>query len=103
MTPAAGQTIELPIGGMDCADCARTVRDAIARMPGVQTVEVLLSTEKAVVRYDPAVVAPPAIQTAIESAGYRVAAASDRSRQTGEPLAARVAERGFARPLLTLF
>ncbi len=103
MTAVAGQTVELPIGGMDCAECARTVRDAIARTPGVQTVEVLLASEKAVVRYDPAVVAPLAIQTAIESAGYRVAATRDGSIPAGEPSAARVAETGFVRPVLALF
>lgn len=37
------KTIELPIEGMDCADCARHVSRALEAVPGVCRVEVLLA------------------------------------------------------------
>ncbi|SHK84661.1 heavy metal translocating P-type ATPase [Rhodothermus profundi] len=67
------KTIELPVEGMDCADCARHVAQALERVPGVCRVEVLLAAQKAVVEVDP--VRPPALEAlcrAVESAGYRV-------------------------------
>src|SRR5687767_13932816 len=39
-------TIEVPIRGMDCMDCAQQVQRAIAALPGVQSANVLLSAEK---------------------------------------------------------
>src|SRR5436190_1353034 len=53
MIPTAARTIEVPVHGMDCAECASHVRGAIAALPGVEAVDVLLSSEKAVIRCDP--------------------------------------------------
>lgn len=69
---AKTQTLEIPIAGMDCAECTQHVRHAIAGLPGVKSVNVLLSSEKAVVRLDPTLVELPAIRKAVESAGYSV-------------------------------
>jgi len=66
------QTIEIPVSGMDCADCTRHVRTAIARLPGVQSVDVFLTSEKAVIRLDPDLVDLPAIREAVKNAGYSV-------------------------------
>lgn len=66
------QTLEVPIAGMDCAECTRHVQTAISRLPGVESVDVLLSSEKAVIRLDPALVELPAIREAVKSAGYSV-------------------------------
>jgi P-type Cu+ transporter len=74
------QTIDVPITGMDCASCARQVQGAIAALPGIASVEVLLAAEKAVVQLDPARVGLAAIRQAVEGAGYSVPApASHRS------------------------
>jgi len=51
---SAERTVEVPIQGMDCAECARHVREALVALPGVGSAEVLLGAEKAVVRIDPA-------------------------------------------------
>ena len=48
------KTLEIPISGMDCAECTQHVQHAIEKLPGVQSVNVFLGTEKAVVRLDPA-------------------------------------------------
>ncbi|MEW6442657.1 MAG: cation-translocating P-type ATPase [bacterium] len=66
------ETVEVPIEGMDCAECTRHVRDAIAELPGVDSVDVYLSSGKAVVRLDPSLAAFPDLCKAIEGAGYRV-------------------------------
>ena len=66
--------LEVPIAGMDCAECTEHVRHAIAALPGVVSVDVFLASEKAAVRLDPAQVSQDAIRDAVEGAGYRVAA-----------------------------
>ena len=64
--------IEIPIEGMDCAECSTHVRSAIAALPGVEKVEVFLATEKAVVDLDPGQVDLPTIRGAVKDAGYSV-------------------------------
>lgn len=66
------EIVELSIKGMDCADCARHVKDAIEAVPGVVGVEILLTAQKAVVRFDPAETGPREIQRTVEGAGYSV-------------------------------
>jgi Cd2+/Zn2+-exporting ATPase/Cu+-exporting ATPase len=66
------QTLKVPVKGMDCAECTLHVQQAIARLPGVESVNVLLATEKAVIQLDPARVDLPAIRKAVENAGYSI-------------------------------
>ncbi|MBE7435613.1 MAG: cadmium-translocating P-type ATPase [Anaerolineales bacterium] len=68
------QTLEIPISGMDCAECTQHVQHAIEKLPGVQSVNVFLGTEKAVVKLDPAQVDIPIIRAAVQGAGYDVPA-----------------------------
>ena len=65
------QTIEVPIRGMDCGDCTLHVQQAIVALPGVESVTVFLSSEKAVIRLDPTRVDLPAIRRAVEQAVTR--------------------------------
>jgi Cu+-exporting ATPase len=69
---AKTQVVEIPVKGMDCAECTLHVQDAIARLPGVESVNVLLSSEKAIIRLDPARVDLPTIRKAVEAVGYAV-------------------------------
>jgi Cd2+/Zn2+-exporting ATPase/Cu+-exporting ATPase len=57
---------------MDCAECTRHVEHAISALPGVDSVEVLLTAEKAVVRLDKGAVSLPQISAAVQKAGYQV-------------------------------
>src|ERR671912_2498562 len=66
------KTLEIPISGMDCAECTEHVRHAIEDLPGVQSVNVFLATEKAIVQLDPAQVEMSAIRSAVQRAGYDV-------------------------------
>lgn len=68
------QTLEIPIAGMDCAECTQHVQHAIEKLPGVQSVNVFLGTEKAIVQLDPAQVDIPIIRAAVQGAGYDVPA-----------------------------
>lgn len=64
--------LEVPIRGMDCAECASHVQKAIAQIPGVSSVDVLLSAEKAVVQLEGAKVDLQTIREAVEGVGYSV-------------------------------
>jgi Cu+-exporting ATPase len=80
-------TLEVPIRGMDCADCTRTVQRALAALPGVQSVEVLLAAEKAVLQVG---AAPPdlgAIRAAVRDAGYDVPETPRRLEAAAPPAA----------------
>ena len=65
-------TLELPIGGMDCAACAKKVQSALKKLPGVEDVEVLLNAEKAVIDLDPKLVTRDALQATVERVGFTV-------------------------------
>lgn len=69
---AKTQRLEVPIKGMDCAECALHVQRAIAKLPGVEAVEVLLTTEKAIIQLDPTRVNLSTIRSAVEGAGYSI-------------------------------
>lgn len=66
------QTVEVPIAGMDCAECATHVQHALAEVAGVSSAKVLLSAEKAVIQLDPERVDMSAIRQAVARAGYSV-------------------------------
>lgn len=66
------QTVEIPIRGMDCADCAKHVQEAITAVPGVRSANVLLSAEKAIIQLDPQQVDIPMVAKAVAGAGYSV-------------------------------
>ncbi len=63
------KTLEIPIAGMDCAECTEHVQHAIEKLSGVESVSVLLASEKAIIRLDPDKVGLPAIRKAVASAG----------------------------------
>ncbi|OQM75681.1 heavy metal translocating P-type ATPase [Manganibacter manganicus] len=65
-------TLELPIGGMDCAACAKKVQRALKKLPGVENVEVLLSAEKAVIDLDPKLVTRDTLRATVEKVGFTV-------------------------------
>jgi Cu+-exporting ATPase len=62
--------VAIPIGGMTCAACAKTIERVAGKLPGVDSVSVNFATEKASIKYDPAVVRLSEIKRAIAKAGY---------------------------------
>ena len=95
--PSASCVMELPISGMDCAECTQHVQHALAAVPGVESVEVFLTSEKAVLRLDPGGVPVETLRKAVESAGYSV------PETTTEAQGQRPSLTSFTRPVLTLF
>ena len=91
--------LEIPVRGMDCAECSLHVQHALAALPGVEEVHVLLSSEKAVLQVDPALVDLPTIRKAVEGAGYTVP--EPQSNKGVEPNSRSLST--FTRPILTLF
>ncbi len=90
------ETLDIPVAGMDCAECTQHVQHAIAALPGVASVNVFLAAEKATVRFDPGLVDLSALRKAVEGAGYSVPVA-ESPKPAPSPLV------DFTRPVLTLF
>jgi Cd2+/Zn2+-exporting ATPase/Cu+-exporting ATPase len=90
------KTLEVPVAGMDCAECTMHVQHAIAALPGVESVKVFLASEKAAIRLDPTLVDLPAICKAVEGAGYSVPDTTPH-QVASTPIG------DFTRPILTLF
>jgi len=90
------QVVELPIAGMDCAECTQRVQRAIAALPGVKSVDVFLSSEKAVIQLDTTQTDLPALHKAVVDAGYSVPETA-RPALDASPLPA-----DFARRIVTL-
>jgi Cd2+/Zn2+-exporting ATPase/Cu+-exporting ATPase len=68
----AQNQIEIQVKGMDCAGCVRTVESALCAVDGVESVEVLLSAEKAKVNTKNGSADRKELMKAVEDAGYRV-------------------------------
>lgn len=64
--------LEVPVKGMDCSGCVRSVKQAIEKIPGVTSAEVLLSSEKAIVEGRGGQPLFEQIKKAVEEIGYHV-------------------------------
>ncbi len=68
------ETLDLPVGGMTCGNCARSVERKLSGVPGVTKATVNLEGARASVEYDPTLVTPGAIADAVRQLGYEVPA-----------------------------
>ncbi len=60
------------VGGMTCASCVASIEKALAKVPGVISVNVNLATEKATVEYLEGEVSMADFKRAVEGAGYSI-------------------------------
>ncbi len=74
MKTAAPGRIDLPVSGMTCAACARSIQNALSAAPGVLRAGVNLATNTATVEYDPTRSRVADFVSAIEGLGYGVPA-----------------------------
>jgi P-type Cu+ transporter len=81
---ARTQHVTLPVTGMTCASCVRTIEKALHRVEGVREANVNLASEQAAADYDPALAGVDQLRAAIEKAGYGV---RDMPAQTASPIA----------------
>ncbi len=94
-------TIDLPVRGMDCASCAAHVRKALEGVAGVESADVLVAAEKAIVRYDVGRADARVLAAAVASAGYTVPPEALEANSDGG--AARFAEaESFGRRALSI-
>lgn len=70
--------LEIRIQGMTCAACSSRVERALQQVVGVTSASVNLTTERASVEYDPAVLNLEGLRRAIEKTGYQVADSTRR-------------------------
>jgi copper chaperone len=66
------KTVQLGVEGMSCQHCVKAVKDSVAALPGVDSVDVSLERKLVTVSYDSAKVGRPAMKAAIENEGYTV-------------------------------
>jgi Cu+-exporting ATPase len=77
----AGPRSELLVTGMNCANCARHVTDALQGVPGVAGADVSLPDGRARVRWQPGVPPNlPALSAAVRAAGYDARPAPTRAQ-----------------------
>ncbi len=70
----AVETLNMPIQGMTCANCARTVERKLSSTPGVTKATVDLQGARAAVEYDADLVKPDVLANAVRQLGYEVPA-----------------------------
>ena len=91
MKTAAPERVDLPVSGMTCAACARSIERTLSGTAGVERAPVNLATNTATIEYDPATTGVRDFVGAIEELGYGVPA---------RPAAEDAAERGYRRRLI---
>ena len=67
---AGEKTVTLAVQNMDCAACPFTVKSSLQAVPGVAKAVVSFADKTAVVTFDDAKTAVPALVTATTNAGY---------------------------------
>jgi len=66
----AEKQVTIPVLGMSCASCARTVERALSDVRGVWSVTVDAAGNSASVTYDPVVLEASDLAAAVAAAGY---------------------------------
>lgn len=68
------ETLQMPVKGMTCGNCARSVERKLSAVPGVTKATVDLEGARADVEYDPTLVKPEVLENAVRQLGYEVPA-----------------------------
>lgn len=84
--PPSPQSTEqsYPVLGMHCASCVKTVEQAIASVPGVESASVNLASSKATIAFDHNKVHPKDLAHAVEDAGYKLIVPNEPKMQSHE-------------------
>jgi len=72
MSTATEERVDLPVSGMSCAACARSIESQLTATAGVTRAHVNFATSTATVEFDPACAAVRNLVDAIEELGYGV-------------------------------
>jgi Cu+-exporting ATPase len=71
-TTSEKERVILPVSGMTCASCVRSVEQGLAKTPGVLRAEVSLVSETAAVEFDKSKTNLPSLSEAVKNSGYQV-------------------------------
>ncbi|PWT96798.1 MAG: heavy metal translocating P-type ATPase [Terriglobia bacterium] len=103
MKTAAPERVDLPVSGMTCAACARSIERTLAHTPGVARANVNLATSTATVEYDPERARVGDFIGAIEELGYGVPETEPTPDSEALPYRRRlIVAVAFAAPVLLL-
>jgi len=72
MSQRNGKRIVLNISGMSCINCVRAIEKSLSNLNGVISAKVNLTTEKAVIDFDPTILDQKTIEKTIVDIGYQV-------------------------------
>jgi copper chaperone len=70
----SAETVTLPVAGMTCGGCARSIEKKLTATPGVASAKVDLDGAQATVQYDPSRTEVTKLVAAIEQLGFQVPA-----------------------------
>lgn len=65
-------TVTLPVEGMTCASCVRTIENALNGATGVARAVINFATEKVTIEYDPQILDEKGLANIVEGVGYRL-------------------------------
>ena len=77
------KTEVLNVTGMTCGGCVTSVKHALSALPGVSPVAVSLPKNQVEVQYDESKLAVEQIGTALQGAGYGIAASPAKAGRQG--------------------
>jgi P-type Cu+ transporter len=80
--PKPTSAVTLPVSGMSCAACARTIERTLQSVPGVEAAGVNYATSRATVKFDPAAVGLDDLVKAVRDVGYDVLPAAPPGQST---------------------
>ncbi|MEZ4736936.1 MAG: heavy metal translocating P-type ATPase [Caldilineaceae bacterium] len=86
------ETVELPLLGMTCANCANTIQRRLNKVEGVLTAEVNYANERATVEFVPGVASQSDLVAAVRKAGYDVVETAATADNEDAEAAARAGE-----------
>lgn len=72
--------VSIPIQGMTCAACARTIERVVGKLNGIESAVVNFATEKASIKYNPNAIRLSEIKRSIAKAGYKAIEADGNQR-----------------------
>ena len=80
----------LKIIGMDCASCAKAIENAVLKVSGVNSAQVNFASETLLVEFDESKTGIPAIEKAVNDAGYKLLMPEEETDANKESLSFKV-------------
>jgi copper chaperone len=66
------EKLVLQVEGMSCGHCEIAIQDAVRKLPGIKKVKASKRRKEVVADYDPSLLTPEQIRSAVGSTGYPI-------------------------------